>query len=64
MQTTPAPVAKVFPDWMIESIARFKTSLTGGAKVDNGRYCLCREFDRYGECAHTDHLIKAKGGRA
>jgi len=57
-QTSPAPTAKPYPDWMLESIQRYQTALTGGAKADNGRYCLCREFDRYGECPHTDHLIQ------
>ncbi len=56
-QTSPAPVAKPYPDWMLESIAQFKTALTGGARADNGRYCLCREFDKWGECPHTDYLI-------
>jgi len=64
MQTTPAPVAKVFPDWMLDSIQRYKTVLSGGAKVDNGRYCECREFDKWGECSHTDYLLKEKGVNA
>jgi hypothetical protein len=63
-QATPAPVAKTYPAWMLESIQQFKTALTGGAKVDNGRYCECREFDKYGECSHTDYLLKSKGVKA
>jgi len=57
-QTSTAPAAKVYPDWMIDSVQQYKTALTGGAKADDGRYCLCREFDRYGECAHTDFIKK------
>lgn len=63
-QTTPAPEAKVYPDWMLDSIQRYKTALTGGAKVDNGRTCQCHEFDRHGECSHTDYLLKIKGVKA
>ncbi len=55
---------KTYPDWMLDSIQRYKTALTGGAPADNFRHCLCREFDKWGECSHTDYLIKIKEGKS
>ena len=46
------------PKALIEEMHLFHTSLTTGAKVDNGRHCRCQEFDKWGECDHTETLEK------